>query len=59
MNKYRSNQETKEEKKFVELDFGSMLHKLHNGYLDVSEGIQSEIVSTTRLDENSDLSTTY
>ena len=28
-------------------------------YLDVYEGIQSEVVSTTRFDENSDLSTTY
>ena len=28
-------------------------------YLDVYEGIQSEILSTTRFDENSDLSTTY
>ena len=28
-------------------------------YLDIYEGIQSEIVNTTRFDENSDLSTTY
>ena len=28
-------------------------------YLDVYERIQSEIVNTTRFDENSDLSTTY
>ena len=28
-------------------------------YLDVYEGIQSEIVNTTRFDENSDLSMTY
>ena len=28
-------------------------------YLHVYEGIQSEIVNTTRFDENSDLSTTY
>ena len=32
---------------------------LHKQYLDVYEGIQSEIVSTTRFDENSDLSMTY
>ena len=49
----------KEEKEFIELDFGSMPHKLHKEYLDVYEGIQSEIVNTTRFDENSDLSTTY
>ena len=28
-------------------------------YLDVYKGIQSEILSTTRFDETSDLSTTY
>ena len=33
--------------------------KLHEEYLDMYEGIHSEIVSTTRFDENSDLSTTY
>ena len=32
---------------------------LDEEYLDVYEGIQSEIVNTTRFDENSDLSTTY
>ena len=31
---------------------------LREEYLDVYEGIQLEIVSTTRFDENSDLSTT-
>ena len=32
---------------------------LREKYLDVYKGIQSEILSTTRFDENSDLSTTY
>ena len=32
---------------------------LHEEYLDVYEGIQSEIVNTTRCNENYDLSTTY
>ena len=32
---------------------------LHEKYLDVYKRIQSEIVNTTRFDENSDLSTTY
>ena len=32
---------------------------LKKEYLDVYKGIQSEIISTTRFDENSDLSTTY
>ena len=59
MNKYRSNPKTKEEKESIELDFGSLPHKLHKEYLDVHEGIQSEIVNAARFDENSDLSTTY
>ena len=59
INKYRNNLETKEEEEFMELDFGSMPHKLRKEYLDIYEGIQSEIVNTTRFDENSDLSTTY
>ena len=33
--------------------------KLKAEYLDVYEGIQSEILSTTSFDKNSDLSTTY
>ena len=36
-----------------------MPHKLHEEYLGIYQGIQSEIVNTTRFDENSDLSTTY
>ena len=48
-----------EEKEFVELDFGSMPLKLFEEYLDVYEGIQSEIVNTTRFNEKSDLSITY
>ena len=59
VNKYRRNPELKEEKELVELDFGNMPHKLCEEYLDVYEGIQSEIVNTTRFDENSDLSATY
>ena len=43
----------------LELDFGDTSEKLKEEYLDVYEGIQSEILSTTRFDENSDLSTTY
>ena len=36
-----------------------MLDILKEEYLDVYEGIQSKILSNTRFDENSDLSTTY
>ena len=32
---------------------------LREEYLDLYEGLQSEILNTTRFDENSDLSTTY
>ena len=46
-------------REFRELDFGTMPLKLCKEYMDVYEGIQSEIVRATRFDENSDLSTTY
>ena len=59
VNKHRNKSEEKEEKEPVELDFGSMPLTLHEEYLDVYEGIQSEIVNTTRFNENSDLSMTY
>ena len=36
-----------------------MPQKLGEEYLDIYDGIQSEILSTTIFDENSDLSTTY
>ena len=38
----------------LEFDFGDMPEKLREEYLDMYEGIQSEILSTTRFDENSD-----
>ena len=41
-----------------ELDFGDTPEKLKE-YLDIYKGIQSDILSTARFDENSDLSTTY
>ena len=42
----------------IELDFGPTPNILKEEYIDIYEGIQSEIVYTTRFDENSDLSTT-
>ena len=48
-----------EEKEFREVDFGTILLNLHNEYLDVYEGIQSDIVSSSRFDKNSDISMTY
>ena len=48
-----------EERHILELDFGDTPEKLRGDYLDMCEGIQSEVISTPRFDENSDLSTTY
>ena len=48
-----------EDREFKELDFGTTPKKLHEEYMDIYEGIQSEIVSSNRFDENSDLSMTY
>ena len=48
-----------EERQMLELDFSYIPEKLKGEYLDMYEGIQSEVVSSTRFDENVDLSTTY
>ena len=48
-----------EKKEFREVDFGTNLQNLQDEYLDVHEGIQSDIVSSRRFDENSDISTAY
>ena len=57
MNKYKSKSNT--EREFKELDFGTTPQKLQEEYMDVYEGIHSEIVSSNRFDENSDISTMY
>ena len=61
MNKenYKRKFNTGEERQILELDFGDTPEKLKEEYLDIYDGIQTEILSTTRFDENSDLSTTY
>ena len=59
VNKYKHKPDTEGGKEVRELDFGSTPLKLHEEYMDVYEGIQSEIVSATRFNENSDLSTMY
>ena len=46
-------------KEFREIDFGTNLQNLETEYLDVYEGIQSDIVSFCKFDENSDISMTY
>ena len=57
VNRYKTN--PNKEREFREVDFGTVLQGLQNGYLDIYEGIQSDIVSSSRFDENSDISTTY
>ena len=48
-----------EGKVFREVDFGTILENLQEEYLDVYAGIQSDIVSSSRFNENFDISTTY
>ena len=57
VNRYKTK--PNEEREFREIDFGTIQQSLQDEYLDVYEGIQSDIVSSTRFDENSDISTTY
>ena len=57
-NKYRNSSDAKEERDIIEWDFGPT-HILKEEYWDINEGIQSEILNTTRFDKNSNLSTTY
>ena len=59
VNIYKNHSDAKEEKDMAEIDFGPTLDILKEEYLNIYEGIQSEIENTARLDENSDLSTTY
>ena len=59
VNVYKNGSDAKKEKSMLEIDFGPTPNVLKEEYLNVYKGIQSEIVSTTRFDENSDLSTTY
>ena len=59
VNIYKNHSDAKEDIDKVETDFGPTPDTLKEEYLYVYEGIQSEIVNSTRFDENSDLSTTY
>ena len=43
--------------RYSELDFGDNPDKLRE-YLDMYEGVQSEVLSTTRFDKNSNLGMT-
>ena len=50
----------KEKKRqMLDLDFGDTPEKLKGEHFDMYEGIQSEVISATRFDEHSDLSTMY
>ena len=46
------------ERSILEIDFVNTSDRLKEEYLDRYEGVESEILSTTRFNENSDLSTT-
>ena len=57
MNRYKIKSDMGRE--FKELDFGITPQKLQEEYMDIYEGKHSDIVSSHRFDENSDISTTY
>ena len=57
MNRYKSKPDL--DRQFEELDFGTTPQILLEEYMGVYEGIHSDIVSSKRFDENSDISTTY
>ena len=46
-------------REFKELDFGITPQKLQEEYMDIYDRIHSDIVSSNRFDEDSDISTTY
>ena len=58
VDKYKSRPNT-DNREFKELDFGATPQKLQEEYMDIYEGIHSEVLSYNRFDENSDISTTY
>ena len=47
------------EREYKELDFGPIPQKLQEEFLDIYDGIQSDLVSSSRFDKNSNISTTY
>ena len=48
-----------EDRQIIALDSGNMPDKLKGEYLDMYDGVKSEVFCTTQLDENSYLSSTY
>ena len=57
VNRYKTK--SNEERELREVNFGTVPQSLQDEYLDVYEGIQSDIVSSSGFDENSDISMTY
>ena len=57
VNRYKSKPDA--DREFEELDFGIIPQKLQEEYIDIYEGIHSDIVSSSRFNQNSDISTTY
>ena len=57
MNRYKTK--SNEEREFRVVDFGTVVQSLQGEYLDVYEGIQLDMVRSSRFDENSDMSMTY
>ena len=51
VNKYKYKPNT-DDREFKELDFGTTPQKLQEEYMDVYEGIHSEIVSSNSFDKN-------
>ena len=59
-NKANVGRKEKDKNKFsIQVDLVSTSDRSTEEYLDRYEGVKSEILNTTRFDENSDLSTTY
>ena len=49
----------KEEGEKLEIDFGESLEIMKSRYMDVYDDVYAEVITTSRFDENVDLSTTY
>ena len=57
VNRYKVRLDT--EREYKELDWSNSTKIYKRKYLDIYDGIQSDIVSSCKFDENSDISTTY
>ena len=59
VNKHKDKLDTIREEEPIKLEFDDIPLKLCKEYLDIYNGIQSEMVNTSRFNKNSDLSMTY